>query len=313
MKVSGARMSDARRNWFDGVMENNQPDVATNLTDNETILVIGGAGKTGRRVADRLADRGIPVRLGSRSTSPAFHWEDASTWDAALEGITKAYVTYYPDLAFPGVSELIAEFAKAAADRGVRKLVLLSGRGEDGAIASEESIQNSGVAWTIVRCNWFNQNFNESFFLGPVLDGAISIPAGDAVEPFVDADDIADVAVAALTEPGHDGQVYELSGPRLLGFHEVAREISAATGRNVVYSPVTAVEYEAILAKEGLPRDFVDLFTLILDGRNASLTDGVQRALGREPKDFSEFAREAAATGVWARSNQVNGDYTLSE
>lgn len=304
MKVSGARMSDARRNWFDGVMENNQPDVATTLTDNETILVIGGAGKTGRRVADRLADRGIPVRLGSRSTSPAFDWEDPATWDAALEGITKAYVTYYPDLAFPGVSELIAEFAKAAADSGVKKLVLLSGRGEDGAIASEESIQNSGVAWTIVRCNWFNQNFNESFFLGPVLDGAISIPAGDAVEPFVDADDIADVAVAALTEPGHDGQVYELSGPRLLGFHEVAREISAATGRNVVYSPVTAVEYEAILAKEGLPRDFVDLFTLILDGRNASLTDGVQRALGREPKDFSEFAREAAATGVWAVAGQ---------
>lgn len=310
MKVSGARMSDARRNWFDGVMENIQPDVATNMTDNDTILVIGGAGKTGRRVADRLTDRGIPVRLGSRSTSPAFDWEDASTWDAALEGITKAYVTYYPDLAFPGVSELIAEFAKAAADRGVRKLVLLSGRGEDGAIASEESIQNSGVAWTIVRCNWFNQNFNESFFLGPVLEGAISIPAGDAVEPFVDADDIADVAVAALTEPGHDGQVYELSGPRLLGFHEVAREISAATGRNVVYSPVTAVEYEAILAKGGLPRDFVELFTLILDGRNASLTDGVQRALGREPKDFSEFAREAAATGVWAVAEEPAPAYS---
>lgn len=281
-------------------MDKIRPHVATTLTDNDTILVIGGTGKTGRRVADRLTDRGVPVRLGSRSTSPAFDWGDASTWDAALDGITKAYVTYYPDLAFPGVSDLMAEFAGVAAKRGVKKLVLLSGRGEDGAIASEQSIQNAGVAWTIVRCNWFNQNFNESFFLDPVLEGVISIPAGDAVEPFVDADDIADVAVAALTEPGHDGEVYELSGPRLLGFHEVAREISAATGRNVVYSPVTAVEYEAILAKEGLPRDFVDLFTLILDGRNASLTDGVQRALGREPKDFSEFAREAATTGVWA-------------
>lgn len=281
-------------------MENNQPDVANTLTDNGTILVIGGTGKTGRRVAVRLAERGIPVRIGSRSGYPAFDWDDASTWDAALQGIEKAYVTYYPDLAFPGVSELIAEFAKAAADRGVKKIVLLSGRGEDGAVASEESVQNAGVAWTIVRCNWFNQNFNESFFLGPVLDGVISIPAGDAVEPFVDAEDIADVAVAALTEPGHDGQVYELSGPRLLGFHEVAREISAATGRDVIYSPVTAAEYETILAKEGLPRDFVDLFTLILDGRNASLTDGVRRALGREPKDFSEFAREAAATSIWA-------------
>ncbi len=293
-------MSGGQRPWFDRTMENHKPTMASNLTDNGTILVIGGTGKTGRRVAERLTDLGIPVRIGSRSGSPAFDWEDAGTWDAALDGITKAYVTYYPDLAFPGVSELIAEFAAAAVARGVEKIVLLSGRGEDGAVASEESVRTSGAAWTVVRCNWLNQNFNESFFLGPVLEGAISIPAGDAVEPFVDAEDIADVAVAALTQPGHDGQVYELSGPRLLGFHEVAREISAATGRDVVYSPVTAAEYEAILAKEGLPREFVDLFTLILDGRNATLADGVQRALGREPRDFREFAREAAATGVWA-------------
>ena len=290
-------------------MEKEQPGVATHLTDNGTILVIGGTGKTGRRVAGRLAERGLSVRIGSRSGDPVFDWDDAGSWDAALEGIDKAYVTYYPDLAFPGVSGLIAEFAKAAAVHGVKKIVLLSGRGEDGALASEESVRQSGIAWTIVRCNWFNQNFNESFFLGPVMDGVISIPAGDAVEPFVDADDIADVAVAALTEPGHDGQVYELSGPRLLGFHDVAREISAATARNVVYSPVTAAEYEAILAKEGLPRDFVDLFTLILDGRNASLADGVQRALGREPKDFSEFASEAAASGIW----DVAGEPTASK
>lgn len=281
-------------------MENNRPDVASNLTVNETILVIGGTGKTGRRVAGRLTERGVSVRIGSRSGSPAFDWDDAGTWGPALDGITKAYVTYYPDLAFPGASDLIAEFAAFAVARGVEKLVLLSGRGEDGAVASEEAIRKSGAAWTILRCNWFNQNFNESFFLGPVLDGVISIPAGDAVEPFVDADDIADVAVAALTESGHDSEVYELSGPRLLGFQDVAREIGAATGRSVIYRPVTATEYEAILASEGLPGDFVDLFTLILDGRNASVTDGVQRALGRDPKDFSEFAREAAATGVWA-------------
>jgi uncharacterized protein YbjT (DUF2867 family) len=280
-------------------VENIEPQGETHLTANGTILVIGGTGKTGRRVAERLAARGFPVRIGSRSASPAFDWNDASTWAASLEGVDRAYVTYYPDLAFPGVSELIAEFAKVAAVQGTGKIVLLSGRGEDGALASEESVQRSGIAWTIVRCNWFSQNFNESFFLASVRNGFISIPVGDAVEPFVDADDIADVAVAALTEKGHDGRIYELSGPRLLGFHDVAREISMATGRGVVYTPVTADEYALILAKEGLPGEFVDLFTLILDGRNASLTDGVQRALGREPKDFSEFAREAAASGVW--------------
>lgn len=293
------------RAWFDGTMDNKQPGAAPHLTDNGPTLVIGGTGKTGRRVAARLTERGIALRIGSRSGDPAFDWDDDGTWGAALKGIGNVYLTYYPDLAFPGVSELIARFATTAAVHGVKKIVLLSGRGEDGALASEDSVRQSGLAWTIVRCNWFNQNFTESFFLGPVLDGVISIPAGDAVEPFVDADDIADVAVAALTEPGHDGQVYELSGPRLLGFQDVAREISAATGRDVVYSPVTAAEYEVILAREGLPRDFVDLFTLILDGRNASLADGVQRALGRQPRDFSEFAREAAASGIWQSAGEL--------
>lgn len=281
-------------------MELNQPNVATDQAGNGTILITGGTGKTGRRVAERLTEKGIPVRIGSRTGSPGFDWENSATWDPVLEGVSAAYVTYYPDLAFPGVSDLIAAFSAAAVARGVKKIVLLSGRGEDGALASEESVQNSGVAWTIVRCNWFNQNFDESFFLGPVLEGRISIPAADAVEPFVDAGDIADVAVAALTEPGHDGQVYELSGPRLLSFRDVAREIAIAAGREIIYSPVTTSEYEAILAREGLPLGFVDLFTQILDGRNASLTDGVQRALGREPKDFSDYARETAATGVWS-------------
>lgn len=298
-------MSVEPGHWFDGVMNNKQPAAANNPIGNGTILVIGGTGKTGRRVAERLTAKGIPVRIGSRTGNPTFDWDQPATWNDSLAGITAAYVTYYPDLAFPGASQLIAEFSAAAAAHGVRKLVLLSGRGEDGALASEEAVQGSGVAWTIVRCNWFNQNFTESFFLGPVREGVISIPAGEAVEPFVDADDIADVAVAALTEQGHDGQVYELSGPRLLSFHEVAGEISEATGRDITYSPVTPAEYGHLLAREGLPADFADLFTLILDGRNASLTDGVRRALGRNPKDFREFAREAAATGVWAPAEQA--------
>ncbi|WP_432489107.1 NmrA family NAD(P)-binding protein [Kineococcus sp. SYSU DK018] len=264
------------------------------------IVVIGGTGKTGRRVADRLRAKGQDVRAGSRSTEPRFDWEDASTWEGALRGAEAAYVTYYPDLAFPGVPELIEEFCRVARSVGVRRVVLLSGRGEEGAVASEQAVQRSGLEWTVVRCNWFNQNFSESFFLEPVRAGVLSIPAGDAVEPFVDADDIADVAVAALTEPGHTGQVYELSGPRLLSFTEVAAELSRATGREIRYEPVSHAEYAAELEREGLPGDFADLFAIILDGRNASVTDGVERALGRAPRDFSAYAREAAATGVWA-------------
>ncbi|KUL34406.1 NmrA family transcriptional regulator [Streptomyces sp. NRRL F-4489] len=272
----------------------------THSTKNENLtLVIGGTGKTGRRVADRLNAQGRAVRIGSRKAERPFVWEERSTWGPALEGAGSAYVTYYPDLAFPGASEAIGEFSDFAVAQGVRRLVLLSGRGEEGAVAGEEALKKSGADWTVVRCNWFNQNFSESFFLEPVLAGELALPTGDAVEPFVDADDIADVAVAALTDDRHVHATYELSGPRLLSFQDVADELSRATGRTIGYLPVSADDYRAALAAAGEPQEFADLFTLIVDGRNASLVDGVQTVLDREPRDFSAYARDAAATGVW--------------
>lgn len=275
-------------------------EVMTTYTQNTApILVIGGTGKTGRRVAERLQGLGRPVRIGSRSGETPFVWEDRSTWAAALDGVSAAYVTYYPDLAFPGARENIEEFAAFAVGRGTRRLVLLSGRGEEGAVASEQALKASGCDWTVIRANWFNQNFSESFFLDPVRAGELALPTGDAVEPFVDADDIADVAVAALTDDRHIGRTYELSGPRLLSFREVAGELSADTGRTITYIPISVDDYRAALRELGEPEEFADLFTLIVDGRNASIVHGVREALGREPKDFADYAKEAAATGVW--------------
>lgn len=268
-------------------------------TTPSTVLVIGGTGKTGRRIAERLADRAVDVRIGSRTAGIPFDWNDPGTWEAALDGVDAAYLAYYPDLAFPGAVETVGELARLAAARGVGRLVLLSGRGEEAALAAEQAVQAAGTGWTVVRCAWFNQNFSESFFLESVQAGRLVLPVGVAVEPFVDADDIADVAVAALVEDGHDGQVYELTGPRLLGFEDVAAELSKATGRRIEYADVTPDEYREILAELGLPGEFADLFAMILDGRNASLADGVRRALGREPKDFADYARETAATGIW--------------
>ncbi|WP_395298022.1 NAD(P)H-binding protein [Kitasatospora hibisci] len=268
-------------------------------TSSPLVLVTGGTGKTGRRVAERLADRGRAVRIGSRSAAIPFDWNDGSTWAPALDGVTAVYLSYYPDLAFPGAVETVGAFARLAAAAGVERLVLLSGRGEEAARAAEAGVRDAGTGWTVVRCAWFNQNFDESFFLEPVLSGELALPTGAAVEPFVDADDIADVAVAALTEEGHHGEVYELTGPRLLSFADVAAELTAATGREIRFTPVGVEEYRAVLAAAGLPGDFADLFTLILDGRNAHLSDGVRRALGREPRDFTEFAQAAAARGAW--------------
>ncbi|MHB9757724.1 NmrA family NAD(P)-binding protein [Streptomyces sp. BYX5S] len=264
-----------------------------------TTLVIGGTGKTGRRVAERLTAKGLPVRIGSRSGTPPFVWEDPTTWDAALDGVSAVYITYYPDLAFPGAAETVGEFAKVAVAKGARRLVLLSGRGEEGAVISENKVKESGADWTVVRASWFNQNFNESFFHDLVLSGEIVLPTADAVEPFVDADDIADVAVAALTDDKHIGKTYELSGPRLLSFGDIAQELSKATGRTITYIPVSVDEYRKSLEEHGLPVEFADLFQLILDGRNAHLVHGVEEATGRKPKDFADFAKDAAATGVW--------------
>jgi uncharacterized protein YbjT (DUF2867 family) len=269
------------------------------------MLVIGGHGKTGRRVAERLAAAGHAVRSVSRSTTPSFDWYDPTTWAGALDGVHAAYVTFQPDLAVPGSAEIIAAFGAAARTGGVERLVLLSGRGEPEAQACEQVLLGSGVATTVVRCSFFAQNFSEHFLVDAVNDGVIALPAGDVLEAVIDADDIADVAVEALTASGHAGRVYELTGPRLLSFHDVAAELSAATGRAIAYVDVTPEAYAAAAAEAGLPGEEAEmlatLFTHIFDGRNASLADGVAEVLGRPARDFGDFARAAAAAGAWRR------------
>lgn len=267
------------------------------------ILVIGSTGKTGRRIVQRLLNQGCAVKQASRRSDPSFDWNDQSTWNAVLDGVSAAYLSYAPDLAIPGAQETISAFVDRAVELGVRRLVLLSGRGEEEAQRCELVIQRPDIEWTVVRASWFCQNFSEGAFLEMVLAGEIALPAGSVKEPFVDADDIADVAVAALTEEGHGSQVYELTGPRLLTFSEAVKEIAMATGRDIRYLQIPHEAFVAGVAQAGLPEDIAwlmdYLFTSVLDGRNAQLGDGVQRALGREPKDFGDYAREVAAAGVW--------------
>ena len=277
--------------------------MTTTTQATKPILVLGATGKTGRRVLARLTARGVPTRAGSRSAQPRFDWEDRSTWASALRDAKSVYISYYPDIAVPGAVETVGSFAELAVTSGVPRLVLLSGRGEAEAEHAEQAVRDSGAELTILRSTWFAQNFSEDYLLEHVLSGEVALPGGDTPEPFVDADDIADVAVAALTDDRHIGQLYELTGPRLLTFAEAAEEISKAAGREVRYVPVSIQEYATAAAEQGVPDEVIDLLTYlfgkVFDGRNAHLTDGVQRALGREPRDFADYAREAAATGVW--------------
>lgn len=265
-----------------------------------TTLVLSGTGKTGRRIVQRLTERHLPVRVGSRSAPTPFDWDDPATWGPALRGVTAVYVAYPPDLALPSAAPAVEALTAEAVGNGTQRLVLLSGRGEPDCLPAEQAVRDSGVDWTILRSSWFSQNFSEAFLLDAVLSGQIVLPTGDVPEPFVDAEDLADAAAAALTTSGHSGQVYELTGPRLLTFGQAAEEISTATGRSIRYIPVTPSEFAASLPLDAeLVTFLTDLFTRVLDGRNAHLTDDLEKATGREPTDFTEYAKRVAATGIW--------------
>ncbi|MEM8846227.1 MAG: NAD(P)H-binding protein [Bacteroidota bacterium] len=270
----------------------------------KNVLVLGGTGKTGRRIVEQLQQRGYHVRIGSRGATPKFDWEDTSTWSTALEGIDSVYITYQPDLAVPGAKEAIEGLTKEAKKHGVQKLVLLSGKGEREAELCEEIVMNSGVDYTIVRASWFNQNFSESFFLDPILHGFVALPLADTNVPYVDADDIAEVAVEALTNQAHDGEIYELTGSQFFTFRQVIKEIAKATDREITFSEVSVEEYTQMLKEHGVPEGYVwlisYLFTEVLDNEaNQVMTYDIEKVLGRKPKLFLDFVKETAKTGVW--------------
>jgi uncharacterized protein YbjT (DUF2867 family) len=266
------------------------------------ILIIGGAGKTGARVNALLRASGVATRPVSRSTSVPFDWTRPETWPAAFAGASMAYVTYHPDIAVEGAADAIAEVSRLARENGLERVVLLSGRGEPGAQRAEAALQQSGVPWTVVRASWFDQNFSEGYLLEGVLGGEIALPAGAIPEPFIDADDIAEVVVAALTDRRHAGKLYEVTGPRALTFAQAVAEIAAATGRPVHYRKIGSDEF-ADGMRPHVPEEYIalllELFSVVLDGRNSDVAHGVEQALGRPARDFSDYARRTAATGAW--------------
>ncbi|MBU2153916.1 MAG: NAD(P)H-binding protein, partial [Alphaproteobacteria bacterium] len=236
----------------------------------------------------------------------AFDWARPDTWGPALAGVTAVYVAFAPDLAVEGSLETIRGFLDAAEAAGVRRVVLLSGRGEPEAQACEDELRSRGVDWTILRCSWFSQNFSESVFLDGVLAGEVVTPAGLAAEPFLDAEDIADAAFAALTRPGHAGKLYEMTGPHALTFGEAVAEIATATGRPIRHVEIPVEDYRAALVGADLPPAYVELvmylFTTVLDGRNTPTADGVRQALGRPARSFAAYAGRVAAEGAWTPS-----------
>jgi uncharacterized protein YbjT (DUF2867 family) len=249
-----------------------------------TVLVLGATGKTGRRVTALL---GPAARPASRSSATRFDWSERETWEPALAGITAVYVVP------PDNPAQLAEFVPLAVKSGVTRLVLLSMRGAPDDDPFEAAVKESGVEWTILRPTWFMQNFDEDLFAAPVQHGELAVPAGQGVHPFIDVLDIAEVAVAALTRPGHAGQTYDLSGPEALSFAEMLARIVEVTGNPVLYTDVAPEDFAASLRGLGYSDEIADLVTMLLvrirTGAEAHLSDGVQRVLGREPRTFTDY------------------------
>ncbi|WP_306321611.1 MULTISPECIES: NAD(P)H-binding protein [unclassified Streptomyces] len=271
-----------------------------------TVLVTGATGRTGRRVVDAARAAGFEVRAASRSGAVRFDWERSGTWDEALRGADGAYLAFPTDIGAPDAADLVGAVARRAVELGVRRLVLLSARGQDQALPAEEALRASGAEWTILRCAWFQQNFSEGPLADQVREGELAFAAPQELrEPFIDAADIADVAVAVLGgAPGrYAGEVLDLTGPELLTWGEAVAAVAAATGTVKRYVPVPVREYGAVLGEFGMPEEeaafLVDLFETLLDGRNASVSGGVERVLGRGPRTFAEFAEREAAAGAW--------------
>ena len=268
------------------------------------ILVIGGTGKTGKRIVNLLTTAGHSVRVGSRQGQPAFDWHNPDGWPAAVEGMDSIYITYQPDLAVPGALEAIEGLVKVAKRAHVEKLVLLSGKGEREAQLCEQVVIHSGLKYTIVRANWFNQNFSENFLLEGILAGHVALPFAEMKIPFVDANDIAEVAVKALTEDEHNGKIYELTGAEGLTFKEAVDIISIVTGRKIQFTGVSISAYVETLRQHELPEDFIwlieYLFTEVLGNpSNSEITKDVELVLNRKPISFKDYAQETMKTGVW--------------
>ncbi|MEU7579723.1 NAD(P)H-binding protein [Streptomyces sp. NPDC041068] len=270
------------------------------------VLVLGATGKTGRRVVTRLRAAGHPVRAASRSAETPFDWTDRATWAPVLDGVRALY------LVAPSEAGLVADFVTQAKDAGVRRFVVLSGRGvetygdsfEPGMAEAEHAVREAGVDWTVVRPNNFSQNFDEDLFHAPLLAGRLALPVGDVLEPFIDVEDIADVVTVLLTEEGHTHRTYELTGPRAFTFGQAVAEISEASGRPIRFEAVTPDQYVAELTADGVPeevaRPLADTLAWLAEGHNAALTTDVRDVLGREPRDFSEYVKSRAEAGAWS-------------
>lgn len=270
-----------------------------------TFLILGGTGKVGHRVARILGRDGHDVRAVGRSTPLRFDWRESQTWAPAVRDADGVFVVG------PGSatdwSPLLATFLDTASAAGVRHAVLLSSRAveflPDGNVArAEQALRAGRLPWTILRPTHFAQNFTEAMFI-PV-DGHIVAPVGEGAEPFIDVEDIAEVAAHALANGAAIGETLELSGPSALTFEQAAHVLSEVTGRRLTFRDQSDADHTAALRAAGTPEDYIRwrlaMLSGIRRGDDAYLSDGVAHLLHRPATDLATWAHREATQAPWA-------------
>jgi uncharacterized protein YbjT (DUF2867 family) len=269
--------------------------MTNSIADIENVLIVGATGKTGSKVYDLLSNvlSSSQIKAASRSSEVVFDWSQSATWLPALQGVSHVYLTYFPDLAAPTSAQHISSFCTLAKSVGVKHITLLSGRGEPAAQVCEDILINSGLSWTIVRASWFNQNFSNGFFKTFIDAGHIHLPVDSVREPFVDVNDIAEIAAQSILDTKHKNKLYEVTGPELLTLSDIAQKFSHILSRPIIFKTISEKEFSLTMSAAQVPPEVTELlnflFTEVLDGRNEYLTNGVEEALGRKPTSFSEF------------------------
>ncbi|MFF9063474.1 SDR family oxidoreductase [Streptomyces sp. NPDC014882] len=267
------------------------------------ILVLGATGSAGRRVAAHLRTLGVPVRPASRHGATRFDWHDRDTWEPALRGAGRMF------LMAPDGIPVDPDFTGLAADLGVGRIVLLSSRaietmGDQRLIEAEDTVKKCGAAWTVLRVDWFDQNFDEGPFRGAVLAGELAVPVGDRRQGFVDLDDVGAVAARVLTEDGHTDRTYELTGPQALSFAEACTVIEDVTGRPMTFhggkDAYRAAQAAAGRPEESVERELASYAALRALGDTEPL-DTVPRLTGHRARTFREYVTDAAAGPDWPR------------
>jgi uncharacterized protein YbjT (DUF2867 family) len=283
-----------------------------------TILLLGGTGKTARRIAPRLRAAGAIVRTAARRDADVrFDWHDPETYDAALAGVDVVY--FVPPALDLSYTPRMLDFLDRAEAAGVTHVTMLSARGVEHAPAEHphraselELARRGSFTHSILRPGWFMQDFDEFIFAPSIVaDGEIAVPAGHGAEAFIHVDDIADVAAATLLAPhDHAGAEYELAGPEALTFAQVAEKIAAASGRPVRYVEPSRDAWIAGLVTAGVPDDYAQMLGLLADNLRASATAAptpdVERVTGRPPRSFDDYAADPTVVATWTASSAVS-------